>query len=372
MRKLAASLALILLIMLPACSQVRTVPAAATVDNQRPTPAAQNVTAKAVRTKAVAAVTVEATTPPMITTPMDAVSFPTAIPTGTPDPYRPFSIEALAAREYGGGELSIVERVERNDKFARYLITYPSDDLNITGFMNVPNEGSEFPVAIVLHGYIPPAEYETLAYSQRYADALAEAGYFVIHPNLRNYPPSDNGPDYFRTGMAIDVLNLIAIIQEQSVDGLGPLRRARADDINLWGHSMGGGVALRVVTVNNDEAIKTAVLYGAMSGDEALNYGRIREWSGGRRGDFELAAPDDALDEISPVNQLERIKAAISVHHSDADDVVPIEWSTDLCRRLEELGHPAECHIYRGAPHTFNGVWDEVFTERFIRFFDQH
>jgi dipeptidyl aminopeptidase/acylaminoacyl peptidase len=288
------------------------------------------------------------------------------------DPYLSLSVEELAGRAYGGGELIIEETLEQNEKFARYLIRYPSDGLSITGYMNVPNEGSKFPVAIVLHGYIPPAAYETLAYTQRYADALAEAGYFVIHPNLRNYPPSDSGPDLFRTGMAVDVLNLIAIIKEQSLDPLGPLRRAAADDINLWGHSMGGGIALRVVTVNNDEAIKTAVLYGAMSGDEALNYGRILEWSGGRRGDFELAGSQDVLEAISPINYLERIEAAISIHHSDGDDVVPLEWSLDLCRRLEELGKQVECHTYNGAPHTFNGVWDEVFTERFIRFFSRY
>ena len=344
--------------------------------SQQPTVAVQTATASLLPPAQIAASTIASTATPT-TTPIAAPTtaaapLPTVIPSPTADPYLSLSVEALAARKYGGGELIIVNTLERNEKFARYLISYPSDGLSITGFMNVPNEGKRFPVAIVLHGYIPPAEYETLAYSQRYADTLAEAGYFVIHPNLRNYPPSDSGPDLFRTGLAVDVLNLIAIIQEQNRDPLGPLRRAAADDINLWGHSMGGGVALRVVTVNNDEAIKTAVLYGAMSGDEELNYGRILQLSGGRRGDFELEGSQDLLEAISPINHLDRIEAAISIHHSDADDVVPLEWSLDLCRRLEEIGKQVECHTYSGAPHTFNGVWDKVFTERFIRFFDRH
>jgi dienelactone hydrolase len=293
-------------------------------------------------------------------------------PSPTPDPYAELTIEALAARRYGGGELDIIDTLEENDTFARYLFTYPSDGLTIYGYMTVPNEGRKFPVAILLHGYIDPDEYETVAYTRRYADALAEAGYFVIHPNFRNYPPSDSGPDPFRIGYAIDVLNLIAIIRQQSQDPFGYLRRADADDIHLWGHSMGGGVALRVITVNNAPYIKTAVLYGSMSGDEAQNYGRIQRWSGGHRGDFELEAPPATLRAISPVYHLDRARAAISVHHSADDQVVPLAWSEQLCRLLQALEHPHECFTYHGQPHTFHGGGDALFMKRVISFFDRH
>jgi dienelactone hydrolase len=369
-----------IVIFLAACTQPPPEPSSKTAAPQSTATIQQTALAAA----ATSGVTATSTPPksPAVTATLPVTPLPTPLPTNsppraaefspTPDPYVLLSVEALAKREYGGGKLEILQTVEANDHFSRYLITYPSDDLSVAGFMNVPNEGSKFPVAIVLHGYVPPAEYETLAYTQRYADTLAEAGYIVIHPNLRGYPPSDDGPDPFRIGMAADVLNLIAIIRQQSQDPLGPLRRADANDINLWGHSMGGGVALRVITVNNDEYLKTAVLYGAMSGDEVLNYGRIQQWSGGLRGDFELDAPPEMLNAISPINHVGRIEAAISVHHSDADDVVPLAWSTDLCRRLEARAHPHECHIYSGAPHTFIGVWDELFIERTIRFFNQH
>ena len=333
-----------------------------------PTP----VLAMALPTSTVTLVSPTATPGPTATVMSSATAIPSPIPSFTPDPYAPFTIDALSSRVYGGGELQIVETQERTEQFARYLITYPSDGLTIIGFMNVPHEGSKFPVVIMLHGYVPPSEYETLAYTQRYADALAEAGYFVIHPNMRNFPPSDEGPDDFRSGLAVDVLNLIAIIREQSQDPEGPLRRADTEDINLWGHSMGGGVALRVAVVNNAPYIKTAVLYGAMSGDERLNYGRILEWSEGERGEFELAAPSEAMQAISPIDHLDRLNAAISIHHGDADQTVPPQWSDDLCRRLERAGHDVQCAMYQGAPHTFNGVWDDVFMERVGRFIDRY
>ena len=302
----------------------------------------------------------------------------TPAPSPTADPYTALTIDALAARPYGGGLIEIVDTLEQNERFARYLIKYPSDGLDIYGYMAVPNEGSRFPVALVLHGYIDPAEYEVVAYTRRYADALAEAGYFVIHPNFRNYPPSDSGPDPFRTGYAIDVLNLIAITREQSKDPMGALRRADADDINLWGHSMGGGVALRVLAANPAPYLRAAVLYGSMSGDEALNYGRIREWTNGRGGGFELDAPDAALEAISPINYLDRIAAAVAVHHSEADDVVPVAWSQQLCAALEalyasgEAPYAPECFFYEGQPHTFRGDGDARFIERTIEFFNRH
>ncbi len=304
---------------------------------------------------------------------------PTSAPTvetpsfqATKDPYHGLSIIELASRSYGGGVLDILDTLEINDSFTRYLIAYPSDQLTIYGFMNVPNEGDNFPVAVVLHGYIDPEEYQTLTYTTRYADTLAEAGFFVIHPNLRGFPPSDSGADYFRTGLAIDVLNLISIIREQSQDPLGYLRRADTENIHLWGHSMGGGVVLRVIAVNNEPYIQAAVLYGSMSGDEVLNYEQIRIWSDGRVGDFELSAPKATLDTISPINFLERIQAPISIHHSVDDQVVPFDWSDNLCVELKELNHPVECHVYQGLPHTFLGAGDKVFIERTIDFYSRH
>jgi dienelactone hydrolase len=138
----------------------------------------------------------------------------------------------------------------------------------------LPRGEGPFPVVLVLHGYIEPEEYETLAYTTRYADALAAEGFLVLHPNYRNYPPSDPGPNYFRVGYAVDVLNLIALIENQAGQ-TGPLENADSESIGLFGHSMGGGISLRVLA--SQAPVQAAVLYGSMNADEQLNSEKIFE-----------------------------------------------------------------------------------------------
>lgn len=292
----------------------------------------------------------------------------TSAPTSTPDPYAGLAIADLAGRSYGGGELQIEEVMAVTAAFTRTLISYPSEGLTLYGFMNTPQGQGPFPAALVMHGYIPPENYHTLAYTTRYADALAQAGYLVIHPNYRNYAPSDEGPDQFRVDHAIDVLNLIAIIKTQAGQP-GPLQQVDPTFIGMVGHSMGGGITLRTITVADH--IQAAVLYGSMSGDEYRNYEKIFEWSGGRRGLEELNTPVEALQRISPIFHLDRINTAVSIHHGDHDGTVPLEWSLELCSQLQALNKVVECFTYPGQPHTFQGENDQLFMERMIDFFNR-
>src|SRR5215207_5698587 len=308
-------------------------------------------------------------TPTHTSTPVQTATF-TPLPTVSPtaDPYYPWSIDQLRLRTYGGGQIELLEVLMQNLYFTRYLMRYPSDGLNIYGFADIPNDEEPHPVIIALHGYIDPSIYSTLDYTTHYADAIASAGYIVLHPNLRGYTPSDDGENLFRVGMAIDVLNLIALVQSQS-GGADSLRTALPDQIGLWGHSMGGGITTRVLTVTDD--VRAAVLYGAMSGDEQKNYEAIRQWSGQTRGLEELNVPVEALNRISPMYFFQNITAAVSMHHGTADGTVPLDWSITTCDQLTSLGKNVQCHYYENMPHTFYGTGDEEFIQNTVQFFSQ-
>ncbi len=300
---------------------------------------------------------------------------PTAVPTSgpsippTPDPYAKYTIAYLRSRTYGGGQIKVVAPAGQYNGFARYIIQYPSDGLTIAGFMDVPNGLGPFPVIIAIHGYINPSVYTTLDYTTAYADDLANAGYLVLHPNLRGFPPSSSGDDLFQVGMAADVLNLIGIIKATGGSN-GPLQYSDPTRIGIWGHSMGGGIATRVLTISPD--IKAAVLYSPVSGDEQKNYVAVGAWSNGQGGAAERAVPLQELPLISPMFFYQYVQAAVSINQGMADTIVPVQWSQDTCMQLQEMGKTVECRYYAGEGHVFTAQGDHSFIRNMLQFFDKY
>jgi len=259
----------------------------------------------------------------------------------------PYSVEALRERNYGQGELSVEYAWENKPEFTRYYITYPSDGLTIHGFVNVPVGKGPFPVIVALHGYIPPSEYKTRDYSTRYADALAQNGFIVLHPNLRGFPPSDlvvrRGDSL--TGYTIDALNLIALARRQAGQE-GIFKNADFSHLGIWGHSLGGGIALRVMSVLPE--IKAGVIYASVS----QRYSNV---SSGYT-----------------VYDLEASSAAFSLHHGEDDQTVPPAWTKTLYQQLLDLGKTVEYFTYPGQPHTLYGQSDHLFIQRMVIFFNKY
>jgi dipeptidyl aminopeptidase/acylaminoacyl peptidase len=323
--------------------------------------------------------TAEATPPPPPQSTL--TSTPTPVPsatpsftplpslTPTPDPYDGLTIESLRRRSYGSQGLTVLEQGRIAYGLTRAYFDYESDGLQVHAFLEIPAGEGPFPVVLVLHGYIDPEVYNTLTYTAHYATDFARRGFIAVHPNYRNYPPSESGPSLFRVGYAVDVLNLAVLIRSQAGQP-GPFQQAEGQAIGLFGHSMGGGIALRSITVSPE--IDAAVLYGAMSGNERWNFEKIQEWSEGQRGIEELAVPEADLGRISPIFYLEGVQAPVSIHHGAADDLVPPEWSEDLCARLTALGKTVECFSYPGQPHTFYGEGDALLVQRAADFFHRY
>ncbi len=342
-------------------------------------------------TTEVTSVTPTATLTPTVT------STPTVTPTPTATPFRyalrldpnVLSIDALRARPYGGGAIKIT-RVLSDGQYKQVLIEYTSDGLRITGMMNIPRGIGPFPVVVLDHGYFPPAQYKSGDGTMPSADVFARNGYLTIASDYRCYGGSQCGANPFDIGYAIDVLNLIA--------DLPSLPYADTSHVGIWGHSMGGGVTMRVLAVNH--SIKVGSLYGAVSSDDEVHYC----WLAGCTSplvtpvprtayklyqfdpDFNQGVPTPPPDaptdyrgqlhaiflKSSPSRYLADMNTPLIIHHGEADDTVPIQWSVDLANQLTALGKPVELYTYPGQGHVFTGWGWQLFMSRTLSFFDQY
>jgi len=308
--------------------------------------------------------TTTSTTAPTVTP--TATINPLVTLTPTPDPFKDLYLESLKLRSYGGGVLQDEGNLNGADGFSRKLFKYRSEGLDLYGFINIPDGDGPFPIIIFLHGYVEREGYNTIGYSARYADALVKEDYITIHPNLRGYAPSRNGENILGIGDTVDILNLTALVRQQS-GSAGLLEKADGDRIGLWGHSMGGGIVMRVLIV--DRQIKAGLLYAAIHSNEEFN---LSHFERDGRGNEKVIAPASALAEISPSNYLTEITVPISIHHGSFDNVVPIEWSQDLCETLTDMGKEVQCREYPDQPHTFQNSGDANLIKNMINFFDEH
>jgi uncharacterized protein len=270
-----------------------------------------------------------------------------SVPTVPPLQTNLYSLESLRDESYGLGTFNVEYAWERQKEFVRYKVNYVSDGLTIHGFVNIPGGKGPFPVVIALHGFVSPDEYETLDYSTRYADSIARKGYIVLHPNLRNFPPSDSAPrskDYY-SGYVIDVMNMLAYVRTLA-EQPGIFENADLTRLGVWGHSMGGGMALRLTGLIDD--IQAAVIYAGVSQ-------RYTNASTGIN-----------------IFDYEASNAAYSVHHGTSDSTISVEWSRLLCLQLRDAGKKVTCFYYEDQPHTFykSGDADALFIDRTIEFFD--
>jgi uncharacterized protein len=301
--------------------------------------------------------------------PTSTVIIPTPLPSATLAPYEQFTVDYLRKRTYGGGRIEVLEKLSETGSFSSYSIRYPSDGLDIYGFMNIPTGPGPFPVIVSVHGYAPPGTSYLFDTEADFAGFFAENQIIVIHPGLRNHPPSDNGDNLLRVGMSVDVMNLIALIKDHG-NLPAELTTANPELLGLWGTSMGGEIALRILTISPH--IKAAVLYSPLSGNNERNSRQLYEFTRDDQFQQDLQVPLEMLDRISPMYFYHRITSAVQIHHGTADTTAPISWAVETCDFLKSAYVPVQCVYYQDAGHLFSREDEENLRRNALEFYKLH
>lgn len=291
------------------------------------------------------------------------------------DKYMPpgyeYYIETLRLRGFKGNSFKAESKLSETDQYQKFLISYKSGNLTISGVMNVPlgprpQEG--FPLLILNHGLISPEVYFSGRGSKREQNFFARNGYITIHPDYRGYASSSPDPARhhdFYVGYTEDVINLLEALRELN-PGLIDLNR-----IGMWGHSMGGGMATRVMVLRPE--IKAFVLFAPISADAEDNFFELpsqeitwleKTYSSGVRA-------DEIYRKISPLTYFSEVAAPVQIHHGTDDKDVPISFSEKIYLALKEKGKKAEFYQYPGEAHEFAHGW-ELAAERSLQFFDRY
>ncbi|MBE7435738.1 MAG: alpha/beta fold hydrolase [Anaerolineales bacterium] len=327
---------------------------------------------------------------------------PTLEPTKTPVPtatltreesIEPYTIAGLRSREFENGRITIRETLLDTDHFTRYLIQYPSDGLTITGVLQIPKAGEPpYPVIVMNHGFFSRYIYNSGDGTDRAADFLNRKGYLTVSSDYRSWGGSDTGESLFYSGQVIDVVNLMY--------ALPSIPEADTTRIGMWGHSMGGGITAKVLTIIEDR-IKAAVLYSSVSADFADIIGR---WGPGCVGDvyegeaafgcnssdilpldlppnltasyFDATTDPVMLEAVSPLYHFDKVKAPVQIVYGTEDGKTsagtPPEWSKKMYDAFIEAGVEAQIFGYQGEEHSFIGDPWFVFMAKTQLFFDKY
>jgi dipeptidyl aminopeptidase/acylaminoacyl peptidase len=318
---------------------------------------------------------------------------PPPTPTRTPEQaLYPYTIEGLREHEFQSGDITVGGMSLETEDFIRYPIEYPSDGLTITGILQVPKIGKPpYPVIVMNHGFFSRTIYHSGDGTDRAAEFLNRRGYLTVSSDYRTWANADTGVSLYYSGLAIDVINLMNAIPS--------IPEADPERIGMWGHSMGGGVTLKVLTV--DSRVKAAVLYSSVSADFA---DIIERWGPGCLGDvlegeaaygcnssdvLPLGLPDDLiaayfnsatdsgmLKTVSPLYHFDFVTAPVQIVYGTEDGKVlsgtPPEWSKKMYDGFIEAGKDAQLFAHTGEKHSFRDDQWFAFMERSAHFFDKY
>lgn len=292
-------------------------------------------------------------------------------------PYDKYSFERMVSREDKPSQIEIGRVLVEQPEFTSYVFSYVSEGRRISGQLNLPNLSRLMGVIVMARGYVEKDGYTIGTGTRNAASVYAKNGYITLAPDFSGYgesEPEDSNALGARLVKPVEILDLLASISS--------LPQADLNKVFLWGHSNGGQIILSVSEVLGERTrsglqgptlkVLGATLWAPVSKpfpynilyytDEADDQGK---WLRGEIAKFEA---DYDVYNYSIDRFLEWIQIPLLIHQGSQDEPVPVAWSRELVKKLEEKEVEHTYYEYPGADHNMRPSWNVAVT-RDLEFF---
>lgn len=304
--------------------------------------------------------------------PAQLISPASSAPTPAPQPLLKYSFDNLKQSTFTPKTITLTDKIKDNGKFTNWLFKFETPEGKISGTANIPRicgtSKPKCPLIVMLRGYVDKDIYTPGTGTKRATEVYAGNGFITLAPDFLGFATSDPEPENEIESRLIKpatVLQLLASIPN--------LPMADPENILLWGHSNGGQIGLSVLALTNKFRAATfwapvskpfpySILYYTDDLDDHGKYLRkvISEFE---------SVYDPGLFSLN--NYLDRINTPVIIHQGSADAAVPLKWSVDLVKSLQESKKNAVLYQYPDADHNLAPGWNSVVNTD-LQFFRGH
>ncbi|MFB6105022.1 MAG: alpha/beta fold hydrolase [Halobacteriaceae archaeon] len=257
--------------------------------------------------------------------------------------------------------------IPRSSFIAPDLVRYPSGDLEIPAFFSTPDAADgPYPVVVDIHGGPESQRRPSFRPVKQY---LLASGYAVFEPNVRG--SSGYGAEYSHLDDVRNRMDSVADIAA-GVEWLRDRPDVDPDRIVAYGGSYGGFMVLAALTEYPDlwaagvdiVGIANFVTFLENTGDWRREH-RESEYGS-------LAEDRDFLESISPINNIDAIRAPLLVLHGRNDPRVPVGEAEQIAAEASEHV-PVETLIFEDEGHGFSKLENRIEAYRTtVEFLDEY
>lgn len=240
----------------------------------------------------------------------------------------------------------------------------------VSGLANIPKDAGNYPVIIMLRGFVPNDIYKSGVGTQPSAQVFVHNGFITLAPDFLGYGESASGSadgfeDRFQTyTTALTLLSSLTKLNSGLASNYSGTISADMTKIGIWGHSNGGHIALATLALSG--VTYPTVLWAPVSTSFPYSILYYTDESDDQGKALRKALTNfEAIyntDDFSPERYYTWIKAPIEINQGTADQEVPYWWSEELSSTLKKQKSDVTYLTYPGADHNMRPTeaWNEA------------